>query len=900
MIELCQDCLASGRDETQTPGRHRHRRAQPGRSPAPDHLSELVLPAWKGSSGLDVLSQRFGVPLLVDNDANLGALAEHWWGAGRGVDDFAYIKLATGIGSGHIIGGRDLPRRQRGRRRDRPPGHRSARRALHLRPARLPRHAGRRTGAGRARRASCWRGDPDSVLAGGEVDDRRDRGRGAGGRPARAAGGRRGGRAPRHRGRRPAQPAEPRPRDPRRRPRPARRAAARAAARDGEPPHAASARSPRREIRTSELGPRAVAIGAATLVLQAALADSRLFTGRIDRRRSHDRRPGRDWTHGSSSPRCSSRSPAAAAAPPTPSTAGVDARAGRTSSTGPPGSRPIRRAGRSTSGPTGATTSSSTTPTGRENVSLDGSGEPGHHRPRGELPGAGLHLGAASTRSGLFEQARGRFEARIKLPVGPGHLAGVLAARQRHRHGRAGPPAARSTSWSTAARSRTSSSAAVHGPGYSGGSRVGTALHAAGRGFNDDFHVFAVEWDARPDRLVRGRRPATRSITPADLPPGGRWVFDHPFFIILNVAVGGNFVGPPGREHASSRRRCSSTGSGCTGRDRERRRPARSRAGLALALAALIAGVGGGCARDVPRAPAGVLVVSQEQQASWIRNFNPLTTATSARWPTLAGVYEPLFVFNSVRVGVRALARRRPRVARGQPRAPPDHPGQRAVVGRAALHARGTSPSPSTCCAATRRSTAAASGASSPACRPSTSARSTSASSASSSPASTRSPRSRSCREHVWSAVADPVTFAEREPGRDRPLHRGARLPEPGLRAGPQPALLAARASRTSRRSASRPIPSNDRANLALVFDEVDWAGNFIPADRPRLRGTRPGAPSLLVPAHRQQHLPLRQHDARALRRRARAQGAQHGDRPRRCWSTSRSTATRVPPTPPA
>ena len=42
---------------------------------------------------------------MVDNDANLGALAEHWWGAGRGIDDLAYIKVATGIGSGHVIGG---------------------------------------------------------------------------------------------------------------------------------------------------------------------------------------------------------------------------------------------------------------------------------------------------------------------------------------------------------------------------------------------------------------------------------------------------------------------------------------------------------------------------------------------------------------------------------------------------------------------------------------------------------------------------------------------------------------------------------------------------------------------------------------------------------------------------
>ena len=42
----------------------------------------------------------------MDNDANLGALAEGWWGAGSGADDFAYVKIATGVGSGHVIGGR--------------------------------------------------------------------------------------------------------------------------------------------------------------------------------------------------------------------------------------------------------------------------------------------------------------------------------------------------------------------------------------------------------------------------------------------------------------------------------------------------------------------------------------------------------------------------------------------------------------------------------------------------------------------------------------------------------------------------------------------------------------------------------------------------------------------------
>ncbi len=72
----------------------------------PDRFSEVVLPDWHGSSGLAILTKRYGVPLRVDNDANLGALAERWWGAGRGIDDFAYIKLATGVGMGHVIRGR--------------------------------------------------------------------------------------------------------------------------------------------------------------------------------------------------------------------------------------------------------------------------------------------------------------------------------------------------------------------------------------------------------------------------------------------------------------------------------------------------------------------------------------------------------------------------------------------------------------------------------------------------------------------------------------------------------------------------------------------------------------------------------------------------------------------------
>jgi predicted NBD/HSP70 family sugar kinase len=71
----------------------------------PFALSSVVLPEWHGQSGLEALQERFGVPVRVDNDANLGALAEQWWGAGRGIRDFAYVKVGTGVGSGHVING---------------------------------------------------------------------------------------------------------------------------------------------------------------------------------------------------------------------------------------------------------------------------------------------------------------------------------------------------------------------------------------------------------------------------------------------------------------------------------------------------------------------------------------------------------------------------------------------------------------------------------------------------------------------------------------------------------------------------------------------------------------------------------------------------------------------------
>lgn len=72
----------------------------------PGELLPLIVPMWEGYNIATHLEACFKRPVFVDNDANLGALAELWWGAGSSAKDLAYIKVATGIGAGLIIDGR--------------------------------------------------------------------------------------------------------------------------------------------------------------------------------------------------------------------------------------------------------------------------------------------------------------------------------------------------------------------------------------------------------------------------------------------------------------------------------------------------------------------------------------------------------------------------------------------------------------------------------------------------------------------------------------------------------------------------------------------------------------------------------------------------------------------------
>ena len=68
--------------------------------------SSTILPAWVGVPVAAAMTERLGVPVFADNDANLGALAEVTFGAGRGCREVAYLKLSSGIGAGLYMDGR--------------------------------------------------------------------------------------------------------------------------------------------------------------------------------------------------------------------------------------------------------------------------------------------------------------------------------------------------------------------------------------------------------------------------------------------------------------------------------------------------------------------------------------------------------------------------------------------------------------------------------------------------------------------------------------------------------------------------------------------------------------------------------------------------------------------------
>ena len=127
---------------------------------------------------------------------------------------------------------------------------------------------------------------------------------------------------------------------------------------------------------------------------------------------------------------------------------------------------------------------------------------------------------------GKMTEFWGRVEARIKLAAGQGLWPAFWMLG--NNIGTVGWP-------------NTTTSSAVHGPGYSGNTPF---AHAYSPVTTTDYHIYSVEWDGQS---IRYFVDSTQHyiVTRADVSQHGNWVFDQPFFVILNLAVGGNFDHDP-------------------------------------------------------------------------------------------------------------------------------------------------------------------------------------------------------------------------------------------------------------------------------------------------------------------------------------------------------------------
>ena len=145
-----------------------------------------------------------------------------------------------------------------------------------------------------------------------------------------------------------------------------------------------------------------------------------------------------------------------------------------------------------------------------------------------------------------FEQQYGRFEARIRTPYGQGMWPAfwMLGANSDEV---TWPGCGEIDIMEIRGQEPTIVVGSVHGPGYSAGQAISKRYDLVNDRFDTDFHIFGIEWGPNyvnyyVDEVLYNR------ITPGDLPDPKNWVFDQPFYIIINLAVGGNFVGSPNEE----------------------------------------------------------------------------------------------------------------------------------------------------------------------------------------------------------------------------------------------------------------------------------------------------------------------------------------------------------------
>lgn len=146
---------------------------------------------------------------------------------------------------------------------------------------------------------------------------------------------------------------------------------------------------------------------------------------------------------------------------------------------------------------------------------------------------------------GKFEKKYGRFEARMKMPRGRGlwpafWLLGNNISQVNW------PQCGEIDIMEYRGQDPTNVLGSIHGPGYSGANAISKTYNIPNDRFDNGFHVFGIEWGE--DFINYYVDNALFYQIKKENVTAGQWVFDKPFFMILNLAVGGNFVGNPNSE----------------------------------------------------------------------------------------------------------------------------------------------------------------------------------------------------------------------------------------------------------------------------------------------------------------------------------------------------------------
>jgi beta-glucanase (GH16 family) len=176
------------------------------------------------------------------------------------------------------------------------------------------------------------------------------------------------------------------------------------------------------------------------------------------------------------------------------------------------------------------------------NVTLDGNGALEIIARQEAFMGRNYTSGRINS-AGKFSQAYGRFEARIQIAQGQGIWPAFWILGDNI--GSVGwPQCGELDIQETVGPTPAVNHGSAHGPGYSGGNPLTGTYKLPAGALSDGYHVYAIEWEPNVVRwYVDDNLYETR--TPADVPAGKVWVYDHPFFVIFNLAVGGNFPGAP-------------------------------------------------------------------------------------------------------------------------------------------------------------------------------------------------------------------------------------------------------------------------------------------------------------------------------------------------------------------